>query len=58
MACRAVRQRPLNSLQMVLQQNAAIVGDAVANSKDSQCGNEGVDKLKPRFTYEQTIRPI
>lgn len=45
MACRAVRQRPLNSFQMVLKQNAAIVGDAVANCKDAQCGYKGVDKL-------------
>ena len=58
MACRAVRQRPLNSFQMVLQQNAAIVGDAVANCKDSQCWYEGVDKLKTILTYEHTIRPI
>ena len=48
MACRAVRQRPLNSFQMVLQQNAAIVGDAVANCKDAQCGYQRVDKLVVR----------
>ena len=28
MACRAAWQRPLNSFQMVLQQNATLFGDA------------------------------
>ena len=37
MACRAVRQRPLNSLQMVLQQNATIVGDAGEYCKGIRC---------------------
>ena len=37
MACRAAWQRPLNSFQMELQQNATIVGDAVANCEDSKC---------------------
>ena len=45
MACRAVRQRPLNSFQMVLQQNAPLFGDAVANCENTKCRNEGVDKL-------------
>lgn len=45
MACRAVRQRPLNSFQMVLKQDAAIVGDAVANCENTKCRNERVDKL-------------
>ena len=45
MACRAVRQRPLNSFQMVLKQDATIVGDAVANYEDSKCKNERVGKL-------------
>ena len=45
MACRAAWQRSLNGFQMVLQQNAAIVGDAVANSKDSKRGYERVNKL-------------
>ena len=45
MACRAVRQRPLNSFQMVLQQNATLFGDAIANCKDAQCGYQRVDKL-------------
>lgn len=45
MACRAVRQRPLNSFQMVLQQNATLFGDAVANCENTKCRNEGVDKL-------------
>ena len=31
MACRAAWQRPLNCFQMVLQQNATLFGDAVAN---------------------------
>ena len=58
MACRAVRQRSLNCFQMVLQQDAAIVGDAVANCEDSKCWYERADKLMTRSTYEQTIRPI
>ena len=58
MACRAVRQRPLNSFQMVLQQDAALFGDASEYCKDAQCGYEGVDKLKTILTYEHTIRPI
>ena len=58
MACRAVRQRPINCFQMVLKQDAAIFGDALANCESTKCRNEGVDKLKPRLTYEQTIRPI
>ena len=45
MACRAAWQRPLNSFQMVLQQNATIVGDAVANSESTKCKNERVGKL-------------
>ena len=45
MACRAVRQRPLNSLQMVLQQNATLFGDAVANCESTKCKNERVGKL-------------
>ena len=45
MACRAVRQRPLNSFQMVLKQNAAIVGDADKDSRDVECGNQRFDKL-------------
>ena len=44
MACRAVRQRPLYSFQMVLQQNATIVGDAVTNSESPECGNKAVNK--------------
>ena len=48
MACRAVRQRPLNNLQMVLKQNATIFGDAVENCKDAQCGYQRVDKLVVR----------
>ena len=45
MACRTAWQRPLNSFQMVLQQDATIVGDAVANCENTKCRNEGVDKL-------------
>ena len=45
MACRAVRQRPLNSFQMVLQQNATLFGDAVANCESTKCKNERVGKL-------------
>lgn len=45
MACRAVRQRPLNSFQMVLKQNATIVGDADKDSRDFECDNQGFDKL-------------
>lgn len=37
MACRAVRQGPLNSFQMVLKQNAAIVGDAGEYCKGVRC---------------------
>ena len=37
MACRAVRQGPLNSFQMVLKQNAAIVGDAGESCKGVRC---------------------
>ena len=55
MACRAAWQRPLNCFQMV---NATLFGDAVANCENTKCRNEGIDKLKPIFTYEQTIRPI
>ena len=42
----------------MLKQDATIVGDAVANCENTKCRNEGIDKLEPRFTYEQTIRPI
>lgn len=45
MACRAVRQRPLNSFQMVLQQNATLFGDAVANCENTKCRNKRVGKL-------------
>lgn len=45
MACRAAWQRPLNCFQMVLQQNATLFGDAVANCEDSKCKNERVGKL-------------
>lgn len=58
MACRTIRQRPLNSFQMVLQQNATIVGDADQDSRDSECDNQRTDKLKLRLTYEQTIKSI
>ena len=45
MACRAAWQRPLNSLQMVLQQDATIVGDADQDCPNSQCDNQRFDKL-------------
>ena len=45
MACRAVRQGPLNSFQMVLKQNAAIVGNADQDSPNSQCDNQRFNKL-------------
>ena len=37
MACRAVRQRPLNGFQMVLKQDAAIVGDAGKYCESIRC---------------------
>ena len=37
MACRVVRQRPLNGFQMVLKQNAAIVRDASEYCKGVRC---------------------
>ena len=46
MACRAVRQGPLNSFQMVLKQNAAIVGDVDQDCPNSQCDNQRFDKLR------------
>ena len=42
MACRAVRQSPLNCFQMV---NATLFGDAVANCENTKCKNERVGKL-------------
>ena len=55
MACRAAWQRPLNSLQMVLKQDAAIVGDAVANSESTKCGNKRVGKLESLFDYAYNL---
>ncbi len=55
MACRAVRQRPLNSFQMVLQQNATLFGDAVANSESTKCGNKRVGKLESLFDYAYNL---
>lgn len=55
MACRAVRQRPLNGFQMVLKQNAAIVGDAVANSESTKCRNKRVGKLDSLFDYAYNL---
>ena len=55
MACRAVGQRPLNCFQMVLQQNAAIVGDAVANSESTKCENKRVGKLESLFDYAYNL---
>ena len=45
MACRAVRQRPLYSLQMVLQQDLAIIEDFDKDCPNSQCNNQRFDKL-------------
>ena len=45
MACRAVRQRPLNCFQMVLKQDTTIVGDADQDCPNSQCDNQRFDKL-------------
>ena len=36
----------------MLKQNAAIVGDAVANCKDSQCWYKGVDKLRLSYAIK------
>ena len=59
MACRAVRQRPLNSFQMVFKQDATIVGDAFANCNDSQCGYKRIDKLVTRYSlYDIKVKRI
>ena len=55
MACRAVRKSPLNCFQMVLQQNAAIVGDTVANSESTKCENKRVGKLESLFDYAYNL---
>ena len=49
MACRAIRQRPLNYFQMVLKQNATIVGDAGKDSKGIRCRYQRTNR------YDETI---
>ena len=49
MACRAAWQRPLNSFQMVLKQDAAIVGDASEYCEGVRCWHQRTNR------YYETI---
>ena len=50
MACRAAWQRPINSFQMVLKQDATIVGDAVANCKGIRCRYQRTNRYYETIT--------